>query len=116
LEQERRFSARHPIDLPVYIRYWRRPFLAARAVEMSASGMTLAVQSLTLPIGTPIELEFSALGRAWLVPAVVVHGDNAGIGVMFRERQPELYEALSVTADMPPPLLPGLTAAADSRT
>jgi hypothetical protein len=67
-----------------------------------------------LPVGTPIELEFSALGRAWLVPAVVVHGDNAGIGVMFRERQPELYEALSVP--MPPPLLPGLTAAADSRT
>jgi hypothetical protein len=73
------------------------------------------VQALTLPTGTPIELELSCLGREWLIPAVVIHGDNAGIGVMFREPQTELFQGLIATLDMPPPPTPGAGAAADYR-
>lgn len=87
-------AARHPVDLPVYIRYRRRPFRSARGHELSARGMSLAVQALTLPVGTPIELELRALGRAWSLPALVTHGDGNGIGVMFRDPQPALCAAL----------------------
>jgi hypothetical protein len=105
---ERRYAARHPVDLPVYIRYRKRRFLAATARELSTDGMTLAVQSLTLPVGTPIELEFRGLGKSWLLAAVVIHGDNSGIGVMFRDRQPELFRGLTQTAGaMPPPVAAG---------
>lgn len=91
---ERRYSARHPIHLSVYIRYHRRPFLRAVGQDLSSGGMFLRVQALTLPIGTPIELEFNALGRHWLLPAIVIHGNPHGIGVMFREPRPDLFDAL----------------------
>ncbi len=100
---DRRYSARHRVDLAVYIRYRKRRFLAARARELSVGGMSLAVQSLTLPVGTPVELECLGLGRDWLLPAVVVHGDSSGIGVMFRDPQPGLFNELT---RHPAPALP----------
>jgi hypothetical protein len=112
---ERRYGARHRIELPVYIRYGRRPFLGARARDLSVGGMFLSVQSLTLPIGTPIELELSCLGQDWRIPAVVVHGDNTGIGVMFREPQAALFQGLVADADMPPPISTDFGAGVDSR-
>ncbi|WP_296927220.1 PilZ domain-containing protein [Thiohalocapsa sp.] len=115
MSTERRYSARHRVELPVYIRYGRRPFLGARARDLSVGGMFLSVQSLTLPVGTPIELELSCLGRDWLIPAVVVHGDNAGIGVMFREPQAALFQGLITSADMPPPIAAGAGAEAGYR-
>lgn len=115
MNKERRYGARHPIRLPVYIRYGRRPFLGAHALDLSEGGMYLSVQSLTLPAGTPIELELSCLGRDWLIAAVVVHGDNTGIGVMFREPQPALFQGLIATAGMPPPPQTNAGAGADYR-
>jgi len=105
MDQERRDSAQHPIDLPVYIRYGGRPFQGVCAVQVSVGGMVLSVHALTLPVGTPIELEFVSLGREWLIPAVVEHGDNSGVGVLFREPQPELFQGMSSGAVMPPPAL-----------
>jgi hypothetical protein len=101
---ERRYCARHRFDLPVYIRYRKRRFLGARGRDLSDRGMFLRVRALTLPVGTPVELEFRALGRGWLVPAVVIHGDNAGIGVMFRDTQAELFKGLvqEETQSVPP--------------
>jgi hypothetical protein len=102
---ERRYSARHRLDLPVYIRYHKRPFLGARARDLSSGGMFLSVQALTLPIGTPIELELRCLGKRWLLPAIVSFGDNSGIGVMFQEPQPALFHALIEQGGLPlPPL------------
>ena len=112
---ERRDVAPQHIELPVYIRYGRRPFLGARTRDLSAAGMFLSVQSLTLPAGTPIELELSCQGRDWLIPAVVVHGDNTGIGVRFREPQPALVQGLISPADMPPPGPAGTGARAEYR-
>lgn len=110
MSNECRYSARHPAELPVYIRYGRRPFLGARARDLSQNGMFLAVQSLILPAGTLIELEISGLDRTWIIPAVVVHGDNSGIGVMFREPQTELYNGLVADTGMPPPVAPDAVA------
>jgi hypothetical protein len=115
VNNERRLGARQRIDLPVYIRYGRRPFLGARAQDVSVGGMFLSVQSLILPTGTPIELEFTSLGRDWLIPAVVVHGDNSGVRVMFREPQAELFRRLTQSHGMPLPIVTGGAAEADYR-
>jgi hypothetical protein len=96
---ERRYCARHRIELPVYIRYHKRPFLGATARNIAIDGMFLSVKALTLPIGTPIELEFRCLGKRWLLPAIVSHGDNTGIGVMFKEPQSALFDELVQQAE-----------------
>lgn len=92
---ERRYSARLPIDLEVQIRYRGRRFLLARGRNLSLQGIAVAVQNLTLPIGTVVELELDSPGREWLVEAVVAHRDRQGVGLTFREPQPELYQQLS---------------------
>jgi len=92
MSRERRLSNRQPADIRVQIRYRRRRFLGARGRDLSVQGMYLEVRNLTLPAGTRIELEFEALGRPWLIPAVVVHCNGSGIGVMFQEPQPGLYQ------------------------
>lgn len=105
---ERRYCARHRLELPVYIRYHKRPFLTATARSLSAGGMFLSVKALTLPTGTPIELELRALGKRWLLPAIVSHGDNSGIGVMFQTAQPTLFQGLINETDTAmPPVLKG---------
>lgn len=108
---EKRYCARHPLELPVYIRYHKRPFLTATARNVSTGGLFLSVKALTLPTGTPIELEFRCLGKRWLLSALVIHGDNSGIGVMFKSPQPELFHELIQQADaLPQPVVAGDTA------
>jgi hypothetical protein len=107
-------SARHPVDLPVYIRYRKRRFLGTRVHDISVHGMSVSVRSLTLPIGTPVELEFRAGGKGWLVPAIVVQGNNSGIDLMFRESQAALFAEMTRQLDaMPPPVAAG--AASETR-
>jgi hypothetical protein len=108
MSEERRYLARHRLELPVYIRYHKRPFLTATARNVSAGGMFLSVKALTLPTGTPIELELRCLGKRWLLPAIVIHGNNSGIGVMFKSPQAELFHDLTQQADaLPHPVLAG---------
>jgi hypothetical protein len=88
---ERRYCARYPVDFPVQIRYRKRRFLCGQARDLSADGLYLQVRNLTLPSGTLVELELDLQGKQWLVAAVVVHHHGNGIGVMFRDPQPELF-------------------------
>lgn len=91
---ERRYSARHPFVRPVQIRYGKRRFLGAQASNLSLRGMYLTVCNLTLPHGTPVGLELTCMGREWSIEAVVIHRDHAGVGLMFRQPQPALYQGL----------------------
>ena len=91
---ERRYSARQPIDLRVEVLYGRRRFNGARARNLSNQGMFLTLPKVTLPAGTPVTLELSCFGREWLIAAVVVHRRLEGVGVMFREPQPALYQGV----------------------
>ncbi|AHF04605.1 pilus biosynthesis protein PilZ [Marichromatium purpuratum 984] len=91
---ERRYCARLPIDLQVQILYRKRRFCSATARNLSNQGMLLDVRNVTLPTGTLIELEFQALGRHWLIPAIVVHHHGGGVGVMFRDEHNTLYQDL----------------------
>jgi hypothetical protein len=88
---ERRYCARCPVNFPVQIRYRKRRFLGGKARDLSADGLYLEVRNLTLPSGTLVELELDLQGKQWLVAAVVVHHHGNGVGVMFRDHQPELF-------------------------
>lgn len=84
---------RRVVDLPVFIRYGKRRFRGARACALSADGIELCVQALTLPPGTQVELELNHGGASWQVPAQVSHRANQGLGLSFRDPQPQLLAA-----------------------
>lgn len=92
---ESRRNYRHPVDIPVHIRYRKRRFFCARARKLSAEGMYLEVQSLTLPVGTLVELEFQYGGEDYRLPAVVTDRGDGGVGVLFSDPQIDLYRDLS---------------------
>lgn len=87
---EHRYRARRASDIEVQIQYRNRRFRSARARNLSDQGMYLEVRNLTLPTGTLVVLEVRDMDRDWRIPAIVVYQDSTGIGVMFRDTQPEL--------------------------
>jgi hypothetical protein len=91
---ERRYSGRHPVDIRVQIRYRKRRFSCAQALNLSTDGMYVKVQNVTLPTGTLVELELDTRENSWLIRAIVVHRQDAGIGLMFRDPQPRLFDEL----------------------
>lgn len=84
-------------DLPVFIRYRRRRFQGTRLRSVSSREIEVAVRALTLPPGTPVELEFLHSGRNWRLPAQVARGSGDAIGLRFRDPQPELLRDLTAT-------------------
>jgi hypothetical protein len=95
--------ARHQAGFQVHIRYGRRRLHSACGRNPSHDGLYLEVRSVTLPEGTPVELEIKAKGRLWLVPAVVARHDASGIEVSFIEPQPDLVAELSQVDAQPLP-------------
>lgn len=91
---ERRYSKRYPMDGDVYIRYRKRRVFPARALNCSVQGIYLKTESLSLLTGALVELEIFRDGRQWEVMGVVAHSQQDGIGVMFWQPQPELYESV----------------------
>ncbi len=109
MNPERRSCTRHPVGFAVQIRYGKRRLHSAYGRDLSSDGLYLELRAVTLPEGTPVELEINALGYQWLVPALVTHRDSCGIGVSFLEPQPQLVADL-IQADArprtPPPYTP----------
>jgi hypothetical protein len=91
---EKRYSKRYPMEGDVYIRYRKQRAFPARAVNCSMQGMFLKTESLTLLTGALVELEIFRDGRLWEVMGIVSHTQADGIGVMFWQPQPELYESV----------------------
>ena len=98
--------ARHRAGFPVQIRYGKRRLHSALGHDLSTRGVYLELRAVTLPEGTPVELEIDALGRQWLVEAVVTQTDGGGIKVSFVEPQAQLAAGLTTAGDLPmaPPL------------
>lgn len=110
---ERRYSKRLPVNFPVQVRYRQlRPF-PGRASNLSLEGAHLNTQNLKIPTGTLVGLEFEAYGRQWSIAALVVQLGSSGMGVMFQEPQPDLYQVFSQPgARTPIPAAAGLSAKA----
>jgi hypothetical protein len=98
-------TARYRAGFQVHIRYGRRRLHSAFGRDPSVDGLYLELRAVTLPEGTPVDLEIEALGRHWLIPSVVTHRDQDGIGVSFIEPQPGLVAELAQAEPqpMPPP-------------
>lgn len=96
---------RHHVGFQVHIRYGRRRLHGGSGSHPSADGLHLELGALTLPEGTPVDLEIQALGRQWLIPSVVTCRDPDGIAARFVEPQPELAAELALVGalSMPPP-------------
>ncbi len=86
----RRYSKRHPVDFVLYIHYRDKRIFPAQAKNLCIDGMFIQTNSLTLPKGNLVDLEFSLADNSWQIPAVVVHTSQGGLGVMFRKPQPAL--------------------------
>jgi hypothetical protein len=101
MNPERRSCPRQPVGFAVQIRYGKRRLPSACGRDLTEHGVHLELRAVTLPEGTPVELEIDALGRRWLVQAVVTHGDRSGIGVSFLEPQPQLVADLAQAETLP---------------
>jgi len=101
MSSEPRPCARHPVGFPVQIRYGKRRLHSAYGRDLTVDGLYLQLRAVTLPEGTPVELEIDAMGRRWLVQAVVIQGDPCGIGVSFVDPQPQLLAGLAKAGDRP---------------
>lgn len=108
---ERRYSKRYPMDGDVYIRYRKQRAFPAKAVNCSMQGMYLKTRSLTLLTGALVELEIFRGGNFWEIMGIVTHAGDEGIGVMFWQPQPALYESVVASrprqAEIPPSQIPG---------
>jgi hypothetical protein len=104
MNPEHRSCSGHPVGFQVQIRYGRRRLHSARGCDPSSDGVYIEVRAVTLPDGTPVELEIEAGGRHWVVQAVVAHRDVCGIVARFLDPQPELVADLARAEALPMPL------------
>ncbi|MEG7522192.1 MAG: hypothetical protein M3H12_03715 [Chromatiales bacterium] len=77
-----------------FILHRKQRAFPAKAVNCSMLGICFEAESLTLPIGVLVEVDLRRYGRNWRMMGIVVHTSQSGIGIMFRNHQPEFYEAV----------------------
>lgn len=96
---EYRWHLRKPLRLDVVLYYRGTRLLQCRAEDISQQGMFLKTGPAFFAKNVPVEVEFAledAEGKAqtYHLRAVVVHGESDGIGVMFRDFDRTLVDAL----------------------
>jgi hypothetical protein len=94
---EHRCGLRAETEFEVEVRLRRHRYFPAQARNVCASGMFLDLQGATIPPYTLTELHFSIGDVPFNLEAMVVHQQPGGIGVMFRDPRPEVYQAASTS-------------------
>jgi len=92
---ERRSGQRHAVMLSVELRHSGTEGKLCRVHNLAPEGMLLENDSNLLNIGSEVELRVSRNKRTWNIPAVVTHCNSNCLGVMFSQRQPDLYRTLT---------------------
>lgn len=110
MAMEHRCGTRAAADFEVEVRLRRHRYFPAQARNVCASGMFLALQGATIPPYTLTELSFSIGETPFNLEAMVVHQQPGGIGVLFRDPQPSLYQAANTGAQPVPGIDEGATA------
>jgi len=77
----------------VQARYRGKRSFPIKADHISMDSMFLPTRTLSMPINTDIELQFSINNRAFKISAIVTDDCSDGIYVGFYELQPEAYDA-----------------------
>ncbi|MCB1758308.1 MAG: hypothetical protein KDI68_00820 [Gammaproteobacteria bacterium] len=63
--------------------------------NLTPDGMLLANDAQLFQPGARVTIEVQHHAQSWCIPAVVTHSNNDCIGVMFQQRQAELFRNLS---------------------
>jgi hypothetical protein len=95
MQSERRSGQRHAVQLSVELRHAGNENKVCRVHNLAPDGMLLENRTGLLDIGAQIELVVSRSERTWTVPATVTHCNSNCIGVMFSQRQSELYRTVN---------------------
>ena len=91
VSENRRTSARHPVDLPCTLR--AEASHDARIVNLSVGGALLAHPRL--PMGARVHLAFTVMGEPIATGAVVRWSSDGEVGVQFDGLRPKEVWALS---------------------
>ncbi len=78
---EHRLGVRRHISCDVLLRTCHGATLHGEAGDVSSDGMFVKTGPLRVEPGTPLELEISTTGER--LPALAIHRNATGIGVMF---------------------------------
>lgn len=94
---DKRWQDRFPVMFEVIIDYPALGLLRGHVLNMSNDGMYIATAATAISDYTDIEIticlaELSATPVH--IPALVIHNDEQGIGVMFKEKQQKTEEFL----------------------
>lgn len=91
---EHRLTHRYPASPVVYIRYRDRCLRPALGSNLSKHGMFVSTRDFQFPTGTLVHVEFAENARGRLIPALVAHGSEAGVGLDFLEElSPALWDS-----------------------
>lgn len=94
---EHRYSERIAVTLPVDVYYQGNPPINAQVRNLAREGMFIDLAGETLPRGCLLRLVFKIPDQdtqAFRVPAMVIHNNHGGIGVMFQIIPARLEKAL----------------------
>ena len=97
---EKRYQQRHPCNIPAHLIYRRRSF-SVTATDITAYGIGLKSDYLTIPSGNIIDLELALGDQQWHVSGLIIHIADQHIGIMFRSLQPELLETVQMSTRSP---------------
>lgn len=97
MQHERRSGQRHVIHLVVEMGLTGESRRPCRAHNLTPEGMLLENCCGMVTIGTSIDLQIGWQERCWNIPATITHCNSICIGVMFNQRQSELYRTVTQT-------------------
>ncbi|MCP4284828.1 MAG: hypothetical protein GY792_10305 [Gammaproteobacteria bacterium] len=99
MQQERRSGRRQEVLLSVELCHPGKQSMACRAHNLAPEGMLLENNQSLLSIGSQVDLQVSWNDRTWYISAFVTHCNSDCIGVMFNQRQLELYKKVTGPLD-----------------
>lgn len=86
------------VDVEIHCRGQAHDFAVGRTRDLSGSGVSVEVDTATIPENTFVDLKFvlrdEMKGRSFQVSAIVTHTYTGGAGLMFVDRGPEVSERL----------------------
>jgi len=98
---DHRHGTRQPLDmdldLGVWIQHCDGYFARVKASNISCDGIYVRGSNLILSAGSLVALEIKALRQNWRITGCVVHQTGEGLGILFRDPQPELFDLLTNT-------------------
>lgn len=95
MQLERRSEQRLEVSLSVELSHADSAGTTCRVHNLAPEGMLLENNQQLSTIGARVELQIKWSDRSWNIPALITHCNSECIGVMFCQRQSELYRTVT---------------------